>query len=152
MNPAYQRALAQLDELMADIRKQAAASCSTAEREDLAQYHCRPSGHRCGKDGDELRDLPRHQYGRQDHRRLLVDQIFLRRLDSLQSYFNNPRLQLYLVRRQNLSYEPFAPRYRSNKRHHKSPQRLPQPQPQLVQMRPKTYCRGVGREMIGLVI
>ena len=35
MNPAYQRALAQLDELMADIRKQAAASCSTAEREDL---------------------------------------------------------------------------------------------------------------------
>jgi hypothetical protein len=28
MNPAYQRALAQLDELMADIRKQAAASCS----------------------------------------------------------------------------------------------------------------------------
>ena len=35
MNPAYQRALAQLDELMAHILKQAAASCTTAEQEDL---------------------------------------------------------------------------------------------------------------------
>ena len=35
MNPAYQRALAQLDELMAHILKQAAASCTTAEHEDF---------------------------------------------------------------------------------------------------------------------